>query len=363
MINTNTLNLGVDEQRAIAEAVLGAEITAEGYAPCPGRGCHTTGDGSRDFRLFFEAGVMPHEHCFHSSCQTAREEFMRALFSALRKAEKDKGAGRPATWRPAVVKPSPAMAPKAPAFDSGLLKQVASKCSREWSLDMLREVSPVRIPALPDTWPQLLLDKLFLPGENLLIFLEPRSQGQFIYAVGRGLYKLSSQPGVKAEAVPWERLPRVSTLGAWWLCSPVLGSWLPNPNNIDQRTGEQRLGRRHEACCTAHPYAVLESDTVAPEEWLKVLVQLREKIVAVYSSGGKSIHALVRVDARTKQEFNQHRARLLRLAAVGADPAAMSAVRLTRLPGVIRAEKAAPHNMQTLYYLNPAATGSPINNL
>ena len=70
----------------------------------------------------------------------------------------------------------------------------------------------------------------------------------------------------------------------------------------------------------------------------------------------------MRVNAGTPAEFKNARARLLRLAAVGADPAAITAVRLSRLPGITRAEKPAPHNLQRLLYLNPSPTAEPIHN-
>ena len=38
-----------------------------------------------------------------------------------------------------------------------------------------------------------------------------------------------------------------------------------------------------------------------PELWLKILVQLPIPIVAIYSSGKKSVHALIKVDARDKR--------------------------------------------------------------
>ena len=101
-------------------------------------------------------------------------------------------------------------------------------------------------------------------------------------------------------------------------------------------------------------------------------------VVAIYTSGGKSYHALVRVNCTTKEDFDIQRQRYItRLAALGADPAAITAVRLTRLPGCLRygsgdgqhhkpyldaAGQPAPR-MQQLLYLNPAADGRSILHL
>jgi hypothetical protein len=115
---------------------------------------------------------------------------------------------------------------------------------------------------------------------------------------------------------------------------------------------------------------VLESDLAAPELWMRALVQLPLPIVAIYTSGGKSVHALVRVEASCKEEWDALRDDLVPiLCPLGADAAAMTAVRLTRLPGMLRhgtrdkagAVKAysAPR-LQRLLWLNPRAPAVPI---
>ena len=102
-------------------------------------------------------------------------------------------------------------------------------------------------------------------------------------------------------------------------------------------------------------------------------MQLPLPIVAIYTSGGRSHHALARVDAATKEEWDALRDDLVPiLCPLGADPAAMTAVRLTRLPGVLRHGKRgadgktlpfpAPR-LQRLLYLAPQAPAVPIIDL
>jgi hypothetical protein len=82
---------------------------------------------------------------------------------------------------------------------------------------------------------------------------------------------------------------------------------------------------------------VLESDEVNAQEWLRILVQLPLRIAAIYSSGGESIHSLVRVDAASKADWDTKAGRLEPIVAVlGADAKSITAVRLTRLPGCYR---------------------------
>jgi hypothetical protein len=80
------------------------------------------------------------------------------------------------------------------------------------------------------------------------------------------------------------------------------------------------------------------------------------RIAAIYTSGGKSIHALVRLDAESKAAWDAERDRMrTALVTFGADEGALTAVRLTRLPGAKRDERP-----QELLYLNPNPSGIPI---
>lgn len=355
--------LSTSQQRAIAEQLLGCPLDDLGYAPCPGAHRHTTSTGRRDFRIYFEDGKMPRENCFHSSCLTERTEFMRRLHAEIHAAERGQG-GTPRR-DPAAPRYEYPPAPKTtapPPLEPELAAAIAARCPSAITEAHLLAASPIPIPPLHPDWPTLLLNTIYATGERILIFTSPRSQGQYIHIAGGGTYTLSATPGVRA--TPGATIPYRAELGAWFLCAPVRGDWQPNPNNIDPRTGSPRLGRRHAACVTRYPYAVLESDTIPPATWLRILVQLQDPIAAIYTSGGKSIHALIKVNCTTAAEFNQRRRELItRLAPVGADPAALTAVRLTRLPGVIRAEKPGPGNLQRLLYLNPnARQGQPIIN-
>jgi hypothetical protein len=84
--------------------------------------------------------------------------------------------------------------------------------------------------------------------------------------------------------------------------------------------------------------------------WMKFLAMAPMEIVAIYTSGGYSLHALVRVNCGSKAAMDT----LLRdqvkksLPLIGADPGALTPVRLTRLPGVTRGGR-----LQELIYLNP----------
>jgi len=201
--------------------------------------------------------------------------------------------------------------PVAP-FDPEALQKLADKAPHV-TAHWLKAASPIPPDGLT---PIQILHHLYDPGETILIFENQLSQGDWLIKIGDKL-----QPPLKID----------STEGAWFLANPVDGQNHPNPRN------EGKESRRSEEAVTAWRYLLLESDVAPADQWLKALVQLPLKISAIYSSGGKSIHALVRLDAQSKHGWDQQRDQLRALLTpIGADPQAMTAVRLTRLPNVMR---------------------------
>ncbi len=345
-------------------------------ATCPGIDCHHTSNNPRDFRIWFEDAKNPHEKCLHASCEAARADAMSRLYSLLRRYD-HATASRDAVYRAAAraYAAAPNTTRRAPTepYDPTEAARAAALCPQEITEAWLRGLSPIRIPADPARHPALLLDSLYNRGDKIIIFTKFASQGQLLHEVGGPTLRLEDRPPAYGQTPPRRPpsgFPRGADGGVWFLCAPVTGEWTPNENNRDAHGA--KLGRRHAACCTRFPYLVLESDEAPPATWLKILAQLADPIVAVYSSGGKSYHALVRVDCDTKEAFDVRRSHYCtRLCALGADPAAITAVRLTRLPGCLRygtgigaayrpyldeEGKPAPR-MQTLLYLNPQADG------
>lgn len=260
------------------------------------------------------------------------------------------------------------------------------------------------------------LSAVFKEGERALVFTNFYSQGDFAWEVGRGGFRLGGERGVKAvkSALPVNG----GKDGVWFLSNPVSLKWEPNP----RKAGE--FSRRTKECVTGWRYLVLECDesktlkkragmlrdalregwTVAggceerfrklgkgwakemvercnewdalarlyvqwagevPGMWLRFLAGFPDSIVAIYSSGGESWHALVYVGADTWADMDgllkgnpnakkagQREGAKRVWARFGADPGALSPVRLTRLPGCTR-----NGNEQRLIYLNPGKCG------
>jgi hypothetical protein len=193
-----------------------------------------------------------------------------------------------------------------------------------------------RSPKRPETQNAYsFLKCLFLPGEKVHIFDDLQAKAP--------LRTLAIEDPMDCR-VPSAIRAGGCGKGIWFLANPVDGAYHPNPR-------QDTLSCRSEESVTSFRFLVLESDQARAEDWLPFVAQLPIRIAAIYTSGSRSIHSLLRVDAGSKAEFDEIVGPLKRpLKSLGADSACLSAVRLTRLPGCQRPEK---KGFQRLLYLNP----------
>lgn len=155
--------------------------------------------------------------------------------------------------------------------------------------------------------------------EKVLVFTDDKSQGEAVW--------------------PADQLPTTGKNGVWFLAQPVDGEYYVNPRSRDKK-GKPRMSRRSEESVTSWRHFVIESDEADLKQWLAALVQFPLRLAAIYSSGGRSVHALVKIAARTKTEWDMEKEAMMpALVTLGADRKTMSAVRLTRLPGCWREGK------------------------
>jgi hypothetical protein len=151
-----------------------------------------------------------------------------------------------------------------------------------------------------------------------------------------------------------------------WIASieggaPVPPHWIPNPLTGDEHpTGSGTLSRRGDSAVASFRFAVAEFDGMDKASQLAFWWGFRTApIVALIDSGGKSIHAILRVDCATRADWEQEiEGKLFPrvLCPLGCDPACRNESRLSRLPGHFRREKNA---WQRLLYLNPDPEGNP----
>lgn len=223
----------------------------------------------------------------------------------------------------------------------GAVRNVPEGIGKEWFMAR-SAIDPRKVT------PGEFLEHVFRPGERAMVFTEFKGPGDFLWEAGRGGYRLAKERGVKAVRSP---LPTGGPDGVWYLSNPVDGQWHPNPRQ------QGKYSRRSAESVTAWRHVVLESDVADHALWLRFLAMVPVPVVAIYSSGGKSWHALVRVDMPDKPAFDTYlRNEAKRVLPVfGADAGAMTPVRLTRLPGCMRGNR-----LQELIYLRPDAPMTPV---
>lgn len=277
-------------------------------------------------------------------------------------------------------------------------------CVPNWCEKDFMERSPIDVRKIG---PAEFLEYSFDLGERVLVFTDFQSQGDFLWEVGRGGYRLGSERGVQAVR---SKLPTDGEkVGIWFLSNPVDAQWYPN----SRRSG--KYSRRSTESVTRWRHMVLECDedrifrkragllrdalagaieprqleelggkvwgnkmrSLGKNQWAEIAAQLDQDsmeipglwmkffamaplaIKAIYTCGGSRLHALVEVNMKSKADFDEY----LRMSAkrmlpiLGADPAALSPIRLSRLPGCTRNGRE-----QKLLYLNPkpTANGMPI---
>jgi hypothetical protein len=134
-------------------------------------------------------------------------------------------------------------------------------------------------------------------------------------------------------------------------CGSIGCMFRPNPVS-GTPTGEN--GGWTDQDVTAHRFALLESDILPLDVQLSVLTRLPLPVAAIIFSGGKSYHALVRVEASDAVAYRQDVGRMLALLRpLGFDQSTGNPSRMSRLPGAMRGE-----GQQRLLYLNPDANGA-----
>jgi hypothetical protein len=197
--------------------------------------------------------------------------------------------------------------PSKPVLEPDKLQKIANRLEINVTKSWLSSRSPLPV------WncsPSAFLSALYTPDEHVVIFDVFESQGCQVWTHGQSLEHM-----------------RKGHESVWYLCNPADGKYHWNPRY-------QKWSRRSEESITAWRFCVLESDSVRKDLWLKAVVQLPIPIVAIYDSGGSSIHVLVLINASSKAEWDtivrENLAQLI--VPLGADLDAMTAVRLTRLP-------------------------------
>lgn len=112
--------------------------------------------------------------------------------------------------------------------------------------------------------------------------------------------------------------------GGWIRYNPLDGEGVKNDNVTEYR------------------YALVESDSLSLDDQYRKIVQLNLPVVALVASGGKSLHAIVRIDAADAREYASRVATLYKVCAnqgLEVDTQNKNPSRLSRMPGLSRGDK------------------------
>lgn len=172
------------------------------------------------------------------------------------------------------------------------------------------------------------LETLFEAGENVGYLMQsftdkdgkrkPRNRGNYDRTAGQLIEALTNCNG-RIEDVLGDYDPEG---GAWVRFNPLDGQGVRNANVSDYR------------------YALVESDSMDVTDQNALLRELELPIAVMVHSGGKSLHAIVRVDAPDYREYQKRVEYLYSVCeknGITIDKQNKNPSRLSRLPGVMRA--------------------------
>ncbi len=196
----------------------------------------------------------------------------------------------------------------------------------------LWEASPIRPP---EDWIQdgaCLAQALYHPGDIINVMLEFRidKEGK-AHPMGTGI-SLDRD----------EMIIRMSQ----GILSSDAGGWLRMNPTDGRGIGDENV--------TAFRFALIEWDKMPLELQLSLLAKLPLPIAAIMTSGARSIHAWIKVDAADQEQYQKIVERMIALLArLGLDRKNKNPSRLSRLPGVVRIIGARGNGRQRLLYINP----------
>jgi hypothetical protein len=259
---------------------------------------------------------------FIRDAMTRREKSRTEVSRTVARAYQSQSTGLPATKREESY----------PPYDPALAARFASLVPQ--SIDPVLLLAEESAEVVESAAPDLTLRTLGRTGEHFSIATGYRV-GNDVLPSPRGTWEY--------DATEPDEVNKFATgeLAAWFNCNPVVpgGTW-KLPDLTDWR------------------YALLESDKVDEDTWLRILLLARLPIVAIYRSGKRSVHCLYRVDATSPEDWcAKVRPIMHEMVTLGADKATFKPAQLTRLPGCMRGQTG---RLQELLYLNGSPSGEPI---
>jgi hypothetical protein len=138
------------------------------------------------------------------------------------------------------------------------------------------------------------------------------------------------------------------------------GCWI-RPNPVSSKQGSGREGSFTDKDVAAYRFLLLESDDLPIGLQFSLWSALALPVAALIDTGGRSLHAWLRIDAKDEATYRRTAAEIYSsLAPFGPCHANKNPSRLSRLPGVKRQIGGDGMAEQRLFYLNPSPCWRPI---
>ena len=191
-------------------------------------------------------------------------------------------------------------------------------------------VVPVELPSAEDVWN---------PSKDMLDYLVALFRDGEKVSIGKKLFKDEDgrwKPINRGELFPVDYL--VERLKAGKAVEDVIGDY-EREGGVFVRVNPMIDDRGSDRSVAAWRHALVECDDRTPEEQYAMILKLELPCAAVIHSGGKSVHAIVKVDARTEDEYRRKVDYLFQTCAENGlplDRQNRNPSRYSRLPGVER---------------------------
>lgn len=273
------------DYQKIAEEVLGPidwEDSTTGYCKCPGEHLHTKPTGPKDCKVSVGDGRPPTIYCFHDSCKAEVAQANERLRSKLGKAE----------------------ARNSGTYNSRMTSQNANKTRIE-----------IKDPLI-DCLNYCFKDEDIVSHEPIIM----RNHTN-LGIVGGGENQLTRKELVAKIKEDKSQVIDPKAFGYYVRINPVT---------------KHSKGRDKDV--TNYRYTLIESDEGDTKEQEDILRDSGLPIAALIHSGGKSIHAWVRVDAVNQEQYHERREKIWAALpnTFKIDQKNKNPGRFSRLPGVLR---------------------------
>ncbi len=210
----------------------------------------------------------------------------------------------------------------------------------------IRRASPVLIPSAPSDQIITLFENAFTDDELVNVV-----GSRHVFDRGRPGY-IPASKGYTRSCEEWIVFCKAPQNQASEILNFPGGTWF-RLNTVVQK-GSGKNGWYTDRDITSFRYGLLECDALEINEQLALFAHLRLPIFSMTTSGGRSVHAIIKIDCTSCAEYKKTMKQTLqRLHAFGVDTINSNPSRFTRLAGVYREKNGKEDKRQRLLYLNP----------